>query len=475
MATQSGAKGYSTPSPNSSESFIGSFISLISKHEIRYEGVLCFLNVQDSIIGLNNVRSYGTEGRRNDGQQVPPSDKVYDYILFRGSDIKNLQIKSPSTSARAEEQIFSDPTIIQSQHTGVLSSPAASVCGRSLTESIQRQDSTAKSSKALPVGLPSHQSVTELGPSNQSAASQGSSHPSFSTSMFWQGHSGTSSNSSHSLLQPSSIQPMSMVSSFAMQNLNQTAETQEPTKVGWTISSEYGVPVSSATASIVNPTRSLSPTSLQISDSLVIPSSLSTTSTPKTSMPYSVSLTTDGSNMSSFCSPLQDIISGEGRISGKIFPQPSPNYPRHSVRNPSSSFVDSTFGLLPTSQPLLTSNQFAHHREQLLTHNLNPNWKGIDSPVLTPSRSSVLMPSPASQAPLLPLPTSMQKAHYPVSQFTEDFDFAAMNEKFKKEEVWSSLGKATTKIERVEDYAFCNLGDREFSNLKVGNVCLQER
>lgn len=439
---------------NSVESFIGCFISLISKYEIRYEGVLYFLDPQDSTIGLKNVRSYGTEGRRKDGPHVPPSEKTYEYILFRGNDIKDLQVKSPSTSLKAEEPVLNDPAIIQSQYSGVLSSPVPSVGGRSLTESVQRHDTPAMISRALPVELPYHHSVELLGPLNQSSATQVASHPSFSTPMYWQGNNGIS-NSSYSLQQSSHIHPPSMVSPLTKQHWMQTPETQEPTEVGWTSLPDCGVPLSSISASsLVNPASS-SPTSVQISDSLNSPALLST----KQPMLYSASMTSNGSNTSSFLPPFHDINSVEGQSFGKISPDPRPSHPGHSIHHSASSFVDSTSGPLLTPPSLLTPDQFAQPRPHFfsLTHNLTPNQKDMDALTLTPSSSSVLVPSPASQAPLLPSPNSVQKPQYSASQFTEEFDFEAMNEKFKKDEVWGSLGMVTEKVEAVEDYERCGL------------------
>ncbi|KAL1128870.1 hypothetical protein AAG570_013404 [Ranatra chinensis] len=84
---------------------LGSRISLISKADIRYEGKLFTVDPQDCTIALANVRSFGTEDRET-AQPVPPQDQVYNYILFRATDIKDI-------SVIPTQQLIYDPAIVQ--------------------------------------------------------------------------------------------------------------------------------------------------------------------------------------------------------------------------------------------------------------------------------------------------------------------------------------------------------------------------
>lgn len=72
--------------------YIGSQISLISKSDIRYEGTLHSIDPNEHTVSLSNVKSFGTEGRRIDGKQIPISTELYEFIIFRGSDIKDLSV-----------------------------------------------------------------------------------------------------------------------------------------------------------------------------------------------------------------------------------------------------------------------------------------------------------------------------------------------------------------------------------------------
>eukprot|EP00658_Telonema_sp_P-2_P013365 TRINITY_DN1505_c0_g1_i1.p1 TRINITY_DN1505_c0_g1~~TRINITY_DN1505_c0_g1_i1.p1 ORF type:complete len:301 (-),score=44.83 TRINITY_DN1505_c0_g1_i1:362-1264(-) len=93
--------------------YIGCRISLISKHGLRYEGVLFSIHAESHEICLNSVRCFGTEGRRaKDGlAEVPAAADVFEYIRFRGSDIQDLTVCDSPTPA----QVPADPAIVSSQ------------------------------------------------------------------------------------------------------------------------------------------------------------------------------------------------------------------------------------------------------------------------------------------------------------------------------------------------------------------------
>ncbi|XP_015423163.1 PREDICTED: protein LSM14 homolog B [Myotis davidii] len=60
--------------------------------------------------GVALVRSFGTEDRPTD-RPAPPREEIYEYIIFRGSDIKDITVCEPP---KAQHSLPQDPAIVQS-------------------------------------------------------------------------------------------------------------------------------------------------------------------------------------------------------------------------------------------------------------------------------------------------------------------------------------------------------------------------
>ncbi|KJH53290.1 FFD and TFG box motif protein [Dictyocaulus viviparus] len=98
--------------------YIGSKISLISKLDIRYEGILYTVDTNDSTIALAKVRSFGTEDRPTPNP-VEARDDVYEYIIFKANDIKDLIVCETPKVATLAGGLPYDPAIISvSARTG---------------------------------------------------------------------------------------------------------------------------------------------------------------------------------------------------------------------------------------------------------------------------------------------------------------------------------------------------------------------
>ena len=59
------------------------------------------------------MRSFGTEDRPTD-RPVAPRDEVYEYIIFRGSDIKDIRVcEPPKPQATLQGGLPNDPAIVK--------------------------------------------------------------------------------------------------------------------------------------------------------------------------------------------------------------------------------------------------------------------------------------------------------------------------------------------------------------------------
>lgn len=89
--------------------YIGSKITIISRNDKRYEGVLHSIDVEKSTITLKDVR-YFENGP--DGVMGPASSTVFEMIVFRGSDITDLAVCQPVSTTLNDQEIPDDPAIL---------------------------------------------------------------------------------------------------------------------------------------------------------------------------------------------------------------------------------------------------------------------------------------------------------------------------------------------------------------------------
>ncbi|KAL1564912.1 protein decapping 5-like isoform X1 [Salvia divinorum] len=470
-ATTAASSGRSGGGGASADSYIGSLISLTSKSEIRYEGILYNINTEESSIGLRNVRSFGTEGRKKDGPQVPPSDKIYEYILFRGTDIKDLQVKA-SPPVQTTPPINSDPAIIQAR-TPPTSLPTGP--NGSLADFNPHSAPMGLPGSNFQSGLPLYQpggNLNSWGHTPPIANGSGLPMP-----MYWQGFYGTPNVlpqlSQQSLLRP----PLGMPITPSMQQMqfsafNSSLPTAESSLPSSTLPDHHSsfIPNSISSSSLPSsslPASTLSlnmpPVSLasEIMTNLLLnktPVSAISTSTLSSSLPSLVPFSVpDNAGTTSITS--KSVVPGQTAVPAQTISQPV-----------TSNAGTSGFGLIETPPPsLITPGHLLQSGPSTASapQSLQSTHKDVE--VVQVSSKPAAEPSAPvaaeAQPPTFPLPPNA-RAHKPnggtyyarnnyrgrggrgsgnqrpVMKFTEDFDFMAMNEKFKKDEVWGHLGKS---------------------------------
>eukprot|EP01062_Namystynia_karyoxenos_P014903 TRINITY_DN15399_c0_g1_i1.p2 TRINITY_DN15399_c0_g1~~TRINITY_DN15399_c0_g1_i1.p2 ORF type:complete len:286 (+),score=64.39 TRINITY_DN15399_c0_g1_i1:73-858(+) len=67
-------------------------VSAVTNSGIRYEGTLQRVDPNADTVTLTDVTVFGTEGRVTGPRAVPAEDAVYQYMVLRGSDIRELTV-----------------------------------------------------------------------------------------------------------------------------------------------------------------------------------------------------------------------------------------------------------------------------------------------------------------------------------------------------------------------------------------------
>ncbi|KAI8801553.1 Scd6-like Sm domain-containing protein [Cladochytrium replicatum] len=96
---------------NPLQTYLGLKLSLISKSGCRYVGILHSISQEDATVSLREVTSMGTENRPAP-QFIPAAPQVFDFIVFKGSDVQDLSVMNEQPAPPPVSQLPNDPAIM---------------------------------------------------------------------------------------------------------------------------------------------------------------------------------------------------------------------------------------------------------------------------------------------------------------------------------------------------------------------------
>lgn len=422
------------------------------------------------------MRSFGTEGRKKDGIQIPASDKVYEYILFRGSDIKDLQVKSsPPPPQPQPAPLHNDPAIIQSHYPQPASTASSlqSAAGAALPDLSSQPAQYGFQRPNFQSNIPLYQpGNSPWGSSGQPPAGNASALS--APPMYWQGYYTPPGGLPSHLQQPSMLQPtpgLSVPQAFQYPGLNPSLPSGppllQPSVTGQGPSSSAMPATTAPSSGLLGPETSkpLLPNMVPL---FTPPVPSHGASLPVASQPISMTETsaTASQNLNSLVSSKTPAVNPGSTMSYQTASQAI-----------SSTVASSSLAGLEIPAPLLASSgQLLQNAPSMLSSSQSMQTplqmsNNIAKPADPKTRvAEPLLPDPPTRAlpennePILPLPKQTpqryngagSQGHHNYrgrgrgrgsalsqasTKFTEEFDFMAMNEKFNKDEVWGHLGK----------------------------------